>query len=108
MKIHQERFTYYTKERMVGIIRKHAEYIIDPTAKFNSDKVGRSKESVTVDGISCMVFKPEDLNDEELLYLSSRLYGGFVTNSIPEVLRNEPGLEKDYSSTRIREIEVKE
>lgn len=108
MKIYFDGVVYYTRERFLEMVRSNAEYIIDPSTTYYSNKIGYAKESVSVDGQSYMVFKPEQLDDEEILDLLPRLYGGFISSIHMKELCKSLGIDFDCGITKIREIEVKE
>lgn len=108
MKIYFDGVVYYTREKFLKMVRSNAEYIIDPTATYYSDKIGYAKESVSVDGQSHMVFKPEQLDDEEIIYLLSHSYGGFIGEIMSEELCKALGFGPGYSIKKTKEIEVKE
>lgn len=108
MKIYFDGVVYYTRERFLEMVRSNAEYIIDPSTTYYSNKIGYAKESVSVDGRDWMVFKTEQLDDEEILDLLPRLYGGFISSSHMKELCKSLEIDFDYGITKIREIEVKE
>lgn len=90
------------------MVRSNAEYIVDPSTTYYSDKIGYAKETVCIDGQGYMVFKPEQLDDEEIIYLLSSSHGGFIKESLPEDFAKALGLDSGYSITGTKEIEVKE
>jgi hypothetical protein len=108
MKIYFDGSVYYTRERFLRMVRSNAEYIIDPTTTYYSDKIGYAKETVTIEGQGYMVFKPEQLEDDEIIYLLSHYYGGFIKEKIAEELAKVFGFDSGYTLTKTTEIEVKE
>lgn len=108
MKIYYDGRVYYTRERFLEMVRSNAEYIIDPLATYYSDKIGYAKETVEADGRDWRVFRPDQLEDEEIIYLLSLLYGGFIKEKFSEELAEAFGFSNGYSITNTKEIEVKE
>ena len=108
MKIYFDGCAYYTRERFLEMIRSNADYIVDSSTTYYSDKIGYAKEAVSIDGQNYMVFKPEQLDDEEIMDLLSHSYGGFIKEILPEDFAKDLGLDSGYSITETKEIEVKE
>lgn len=108
MKIYFDGHCYYTRERFLEMIRISAKYIVDPTTTYYSDKIGYAKETANVDGQCYMVFKPEQLEDEEIIDLLSLSHGGFIKEGLPKDFLKDFGIDSDYSITKTKEIEVKD
>lgn len=108
MKIYFDGSVYYTRERFLSMVRSNAKYIVDPTTTYYSNNNGYSKESIKVDDLYLSVFRPEQLEDDEIIYLLSHNYGGFIKENIAEELAKAFGLESGYTLTKTTEIEVKE
>ena len=108
MKIYFDGNVYYTREKFLEMVRSNAEYIIDPSTTYYSDRIGYAKETVSIDGQGYMVFKPEQLDDEEMIYLLSHPYGGIIKEDFPEDFAKGLGLDSGFSITKTKEIEVKD
>ena len=109
MKIYYDGYVYYTRERFLEMVRSNAKYIIDPLGTYYSNKIGYAKETVeNLDGRDWKVFKPEQLEDDEIVDLLSSLYGGIIKEIFPKGLAESFGFSPEYSITTTREIEVKE
>ena len=108
MKIYFDGTVFYTKERFLEMVRSNAEYIVDPWGTYYSNQIGYAKETVSIDGCSCKVFKTEQLDDEELISLLPVPYGGFIKGRLPKDLALAIEYDNSYSITKVREIEVKE
>ena len=108
MKIYFEGCAYYTRERFLEMVRSNAKYVIDPLGTYYSNKIGYAKEIVeNIDGRDWAVFKPEQLEDDEIIYLLSSLYGGIIKDKFPKELAEAFGFSLEYYITTTREIEVK-
>ena len=74
MKIYFDGNVYYTREKFLEMVRSNDMYIIDPLGTYYSQKIGYAKEIVeNIDGRDWNVFKPEQLEDEEIIDLLSSL-----------------------------------
>ena len=108
MKIYFDGVCYYTQERFLSMVKSNAAYIVDPSTTFYAEKVGYGTQ-LDIDGTGYIVFRPEQLVDEDIIYLLSREYGGFITAPLGcDELAKAFGFEDGYNFIKTKEIEVKE
>ena len=101
---------FFTKEALLRYIRADYELlIVDPTTTFRCEKFGRSTQVSQADGQSYVVFRPDDLTDEEIFYLLTRPYGGYISvvGDMDE-LAKAFGFSTENIFHEIKEINVKE
>ena len=89
------------------MVRACAAYIVDSSVNFYAEKAGYGTQ-LEIDGAGYVVFRPEQLDDEEIIYLLSRSCGGFITKPFySKELAEAFGFEDGYYFKATIEIEVK-
>lgn len=107
MKIYYDGVAYYTREKFLSTIRVIEPLIICSISNYYSDKVGYATERYTSELGDFMVFKPEQLTDDEIIMLLSAPHGGYIKVDTGE-LASMFGFEKQDVLNEVKEIEVKE
>lgn len=107
MKIYTNGRAYYTQEAFLSMARTEGYYIIVSSPGFHNEKGSYGTEIITCeDGFTYRAFRPEDLTDEEILYLLTHSNGGII--SCPKWTEYFFGSDYKPSVAWTSEIDVKE